>query len=147
MKTAKPQVLAVCAALALYVLAGASGAADLTVEVAHVEDPAGTVYVGLSNAAGDFPGKPWQGLSMRASERSADHVVRVVFHDLAAGQYAVSAFLDLDANGKLSTNLMGVPTEPYGFSRDAHGNFGPPAFLDAAFALPPEGLVVPVTLH
>jgi uncharacterized protein (DUF2141 family) len=43
--------------------------------------------------------------------------------------------------------MVGLPTEPYGFSRDAHGNFGPPSFQEAAFALPAEGSQVTIVLH
>ena len=39
---------------------------------------------------------------------------------------------DKNANGKLDSNIVGIPTEPYGASRDARGRMGPPAFEDAA---------------
>ena len=42
--------------------------------------------------------------------------------------------------GQLSSNMMGLPIEPYGLSRDARGNFGSPAFSDAALDVPEAGL-------
>ncbi len=60
-------------------------------------------------------------------------VVRIVLNDVAPGTYAIKAFHDVDRNGKLDTNLMGIPKEPYGFSNDAMGTFGPPSFEQAAF--------------
>jgi uncharacterized protein (DUF2141 family) len=60
-------------------------------------------------------------------------VVRIVLNDVAPGTYAIKAFHDVDRNGKLDTNLMGIPKEPYGFSNDAMGTFGPPSFEQASF--------------
>ena len=49
---------------------------------------------------------------------------------------AVAVFQDLDGNGRLSKNLLGIPVEPYGFSRNARGALGPPKFDSAAIVLP-----------
>jgi uncharacterized protein (DUF2141 family) len=46
---------------------------------------------------------------------------------------AMAVFQDIDGNGKLSKNQIGIPTEPYGFSNNARGVFGPPSFSQAAF--------------
>jgi len=49
------------------------------------------------------------------------------------GVWAVLVYQDENGNGELDRNLIGMPKEPYGFSRDARGRFGPPGFDDAAF--------------
>jgi len=48
--------------------------------------------------------------------------------NLKAGKYAVRYFHDENINGNLDTNLVGIPTEGYGFSNNVTGTFGPPAF-------------------
>lgn len=48
---------------------------------------------------------------------------------------AVSAYHDRNSNGKLDKNSFGIPTEPYGFSRDPKRGFGPPSFEQAAFEI------------
>jgi uncharacterized protein (DUF2141 family) len=48
------------------------------------------------------------------------------------GTWAVLAYQDENVNGELDTNFIGIPKEPYGFSRDARSKFGPPGFEDAA---------------
>ena len=53
----------------------------------------------------------------------------------APGRYAVRAFADENGNGKLDTNLLGMPTERYGFSNDAKGNRGAPDFEAAAIGV------------
>jgi uncharacterized protein (DUF2141 family) len=36
--------------------------------------------------------------------------------DLEAGKYGIAVFQDLNENGKLDKNFLGIPKEPYGFS-------------------------------
>ncbi|MGC4066312.1 MAG: DUF2141 domain-containing protein [Polyangiaceae bacterium] len=55
------------------------------------------------------------------------------FEGVRPGVYGISAYHDENANGKLDTNVLGMPTEDYGASRDARGTFGPPRFEDAKF--------------
>ena len=56
----------------------------------------------------------------------------LVLRDVPPGRYGVSVMHDRNANGKLDTNIVGIPTEPYGASGDARGRMGPPAFEEAA---------------
>lgn len=56
----------------------------------------------------------------------------VLVKDIPAGTWAVLAYQDENGNGELDRNFIGIPKEPYGFSRDARSKFGPPGFEDAA---------------
>lgn len=53
---------------------------------------------------------------------------------LPAGTYAVVVIHDQNNNGDLDMGMMG-PTEKYGFSNNAKGNFGPASFSQAAITL------------
>jgi len=48
--------------------------------------------------------------------------------NLTLGKYAVRYYHDENMNGKMETNLLGKPTEGYGFSNNVIGKFGPPPF-------------------
>lgn len=48
---------------------------------------------------------------------------------------AIAVYQDLDGNGVLTKNGLGIPTEPYGFSNNARGTFGPPKFDKAQFTV------------
>jgi uncharacterized protein (DUF2141 family) len=50
------------------------------------------------------------------------------FTSLNPGKYAVRYYHDENMNGKMETNLVGKPTEGYGFSNNVIGKFGPPPF-------------------
>lgn len=63
---------------------------------------------------------------------------------------AVSAYHDRNSNGKLDKNSFGIPTEPYGFSRDPKRGFGPPSFEQAAFEIdrnPTSETPIAIRLH
>ena len=60
---------------------------------------------------------------------------KIVIPGVPDGEYAVSIFQDLNDNGELDTSSIGFPREPYGFSNDARGTFGPPKFRKAKFSV------------
>ena len=53
--------------------------------------------------------------------------------DVPFGEYAIAGFQDLDGNGVLTGNFLGIPKEPIGFSGGAKVRFGPPKWNDAVF--------------
>lgn len=119
-------------ALLLTALTGLSAnAADLRIEVTFTADRHGTVLAALfeKDKAQGFPktGAVHRGHAIAQNGRAT-----LDFSGLPEGDYAVSVFLDENGNGQLDSNLFGLPTELYGFSRNARGSMGPPAFADAA---------------
>jgi uncharacterized protein (DUF2141 family) len=60
------------------------------------------------------------------------------------GRYAVAAFHDLNGNGKIDKNLLGVPTEPYAFSNNVRPSFRAPNWNESSFKWKPGS--TPVTL-
>lgn len=73
--------------------------------------------------------------------------VDVLFHDVPAGRMAVLAYHDENNNGRLDSNLLGIPTEGTAFSRDAKGRFGPPSFESSAVKIGSARTVVPLHLN
>ena len=54
-----------------------------------------------------------------------------VVRGLKAGPYAIKVFHDLNGNGKLDMNLVGIPTEPVAFSNNAKVNMRAPTWGEA----------------
>ncbi len=69
------------------------------------------------------------------------------FEGLAPGTYAVRLFHDVDADGKLGANVLGIPNEPYGFSNNAPARFGPASFEAASFTLGQDDVRQVIKLH
>ena len=119
-------------------------AADLTVTVVGVQSNDGQVRVALYDDAHQFPqGTIFAGQIVPAAKGT----VQVQFKNVAPGRYALSAFQDVNSNQRLDSNMMGMPTEPYGFSRDAHGDMGPPNFDAAVFTVGADKLALTIHLQ
>ena len=56
--------------------------------------------------------------------------------DQLPARFAVAAYQDHDGDGQLSRGPLGIPAEPYGFSRDARATLGRPSFGDAVVDRP-----------
>ncbi|AXA93584.1 DUF2141 domain-containing protein [Massilia sp. YMA4] len=82
-----------------------------------------------------------------ASVAATPGTTTVTVPNVPPGTWAVLAFQDENGNGKLDRNLLGIPSENYGFSRDAAGRFGPPTFEQAAIEVGEETVVAPIRLH
>ncbi|HEY9101779.1 DUF2141 domain-containing protein [Chitinimonas sp.] len=127
----------------LALAAGATQAADLTVSVSNLKSNDGHVLVGAYNRADTFLKQP----AFFARVKAEPGTVSATLHDLPAGDYAVSVYQDSNDNMKLDSNPIGMPIEPYGFSRDAAGSYGPPSFEQARISVPAEGSSISVTLR
>lgn len=57
----------------------------------------------------------------------------VTLTGLLPGDYAIKMFHDVDGDGALDTNMLGIPTEPAAFSNNAKGAMGPPWWDKAMF--------------
>lgn len=110
-------------------------AADLAVTVDVKGAADGTIMIALYDSADTFRKTPVTGQSQPAA--AGPNQFR--FADLKPGEYGIALYLDRNRNGKLDTNLVGMPTEPYAFSREPKGRFAPPSWDDVKFSLPAAG--------
>lgn len=58
--------------------------------------------------------------------------------DLKPGNYAFLVFQDENGNKQLDRNLLGIPTEPYGFSGKSGVIPGPPSFEKSLVPVKPQ---------
>jgi uncharacterized protein (DUF2141 family) len=131
------------------VLAGAAQAADaqtgsgsLSIELAGLQ-PQGTVMVQLFSSESGY--QSGEGVSAQSVEVNGN-TAQVEFANLAPGQYAFRMFHDVDGDGRMNTNPLGIPTEPFAFSNNARGSFGPARWADAVFTVNAGANVQQVTL-
>ncbi|WP_157974636.1 DUF2141 domain-containing protein [Lewinella sp. IMCC34183] len=58
-----------------------------------------------------------------------------------AGEYVLAAFQDLNDNGELDRNFLGVPTEPYGFAKIPPSKWRSPSFDEVATQVDGSGQI------
>lgn len=102
---------------------------DIVIQIENLESNQGKIYAALYNDEASFLKTYYQGKTADIK----DKVCTVVFDDVPKGVYAVSFFQDLNDNGKMDADAMGIPEEPYGCSNNAQGFMGPPSWEDAKF--------------
>lgn len=93
----------------------------------------GTVGCALFHAEAGFPDRADDARGQFVVATGATTTCR--WDDVPAGRYAVAAFLDTNANKENDRNFLGMPTEPWGVSKNARPSLRAPRFDEAAFDL------------
>lgn len=133
-KLARTLLCSAALALAPF-FAAAAHAAELIVEVQGVASSDGNILLAVFENGENFLKKPVAVGMAQASKGQTE--VRI--KDLPAGEYAISAFHDVNQNNKLDKNAVGMPIEDFAFSNNAIGDMGPPSFAAAAVKHPASG--------
>ena len=105
----------------------AQGKVEVTVK--NIQELKGTIRMAVYSGEDNFMQKELTSKDVKVTGKE----VIVVFENVKAGEYAISTYHDVDNNKELNTGFMGIPKEPYGFSNDARGTFGPPTYEKAKF--------------
>jgi uncharacterized protein (DUF2141 family) len=117
------------------------------VKVLNIRNSAGTVACALFESPVGFPIEVLRSATNVMVIKIRKAQARCDFEDIPPGTYAIAVIHDEDMNGKLETNLLGIPTEGYGFSNDAKSLVGVPSFSDASFLYDGRNLDLTMSLH
>ena len=114
-----------------------AGAADISLTLQGVRSDQGQVKLMLFEREEGFrkEDKARQVLVLPAVKGDS----KATFLGLPPGRYAVVAYHDENADGKLNLRFGMFPKEGYGLSNNLKPS-GPPKFKDAAFELPSGGM-------
>jgi uncharacterized protein (DUF2141 family) len=106
---------------------------QLTIEIKNIPSTKGNLFIGLYQPKNEFPvfGKQYIGKVVPITGKTMTYT----FKDLPQGEYALAIYHDENKNSKLDKNMLGVPTEYYGFSNNARRTFSAPSFEEASFDL------------
>lgn len=133
-------LIAAGAAIALPAFAFAT---SLTLTVEGIESPTGTLMVGVYSADTYNGGDAVNGATISVDAEAET----VTIDGLAPGEYGIKIFHDVDDDGQMDTNPFGMPTEPYAFSNNAKGRFGPATWDDAKFTVSEDGASQTIALN
>ncbi len=116
------------------ITAGASAAQHtLRMKIKGVETTEGKVSAALYTDQNSF--LKFDKVFKAVSAKAEKGVTTLVVEDIPDGNYAIAVFHDKNGNGKLDTNMFGIPKEPVAFSNAKMKTFGPPKFSECAFAI------------
>ena len=114
--------------------ATAATGTTLTIRIENVL-PGGVLRLGLYDEA-RYPDNNSTPIAS-ADTNAVEGETIITIHGVPPGVYAIQTFQDLNANGKMDTSWIGVPLEPFGFSRDAVPFLSKPSFDEVKFNLMP----------
>ncbi len=112
----------------------------VTVSVSNVSGDTGQLVLSVYDSKKSWLKKPVHEATLPVAK---DAVFEV---ELPAGDYAFQLYHDVDDNGKMKTNFIGIPKEPTAVSNEAKGRFGPPKFKDAAITVADEPVEIELKL-
>ena len=124
-----------------------SSCLGIHVTVLNIRNSNGTVACALFESPDGFPKEFLRSATNVMVIKIRKAQARCDFEDIPAGTYAIAVIHDENMNGELDTNMFGIPTEGYGFSRDAKALFGVPSFSAASFLYDGKNVDLTMSLH
>jgi uncharacterized protein (DUF2141 family) len=109
--------------------------ADLTITIGNVLPDGGVIRLGVYDRA-RYPDDNSTPVAAANVPAVADQTT-VTLHNLPPGTYAIETYQDVNSNNQMDTSWLGLPQEPFGFSRDAVPFLSKPSFDDVKFTLAP----------
>lgn len=113
---------------------------NLKVIITNFENDDGFLMIALNNSKDSFLSDevPFRSFKVKI----IDKIAECSFENIPFGEYGINSFHDENDNNKLDKNIMGIPTESYGFSNNGRGMFGPPDYDDVKFAVNKEQITI-----
>ena len=95
----------------------------VSVSITNIKTADGTIIMSIHDSDKSFSKRiPLETLKLSSEVPSV-----LCTLNLAPGEYALCVYHDINSNGELDTNLVGIPKEPFGFSnydgKSVPGNF------------------------
>ncbi len=105
----------------------------LTITVSDIRVSEGRLLVQVANSEQRFEFLEESAASPVAITQPAEAGEMTFEVTLPPGTYAARVLHDVNGNGQMDRNFIGMPKEPWAFSNNALGNRGPAKWQDATF--------------
>lgn len=117
---------------------------QITLSVSNITSAEGMIWIGIYDAQENFLIK--EKAIIKGYRVNHPGKMDIVLTNLPNGTYAIAVFHDINNNGHLDQNLLGVPTEPFAFTKKPPSKFRLPTFHEVSHILHPETGTINVTL-
>lgn len=103
----------------------------LVLTFTNIKEAKGQLMVALNDTKGEMV----EGYVVPVTKTGT---VTYTIKNIKPGDYTLAVFHDINKDEILNTNMVGIPKEPYAFSNNARGTFGPPSLTDQTFTVDGE---------
>ena len=139
--------IAVLVLTSLPAFAAESSCAGIHVKILNIRNSTGTVDCALFDSPDGFPEDALRSAKYVMVLKILESQATCDFEGISEGRYALAVIHDENMNGKLDTNIFGIPTEGYGFSNGAKALLHAPSFSAASFLYTGGSLDLTIRLH
>jgi uncharacterized protein (DUF2141 family) len=128
--------------LPFFFLPSTTKTSDVKLRIEGLQKTKGEIRIAIFNSKANYTKEPFALAVVPVTSK----VVEWRLPELLYGEYAIAVYHDENTNAKLDTNLVGAPVEPYGFSNNARGLFGPPSWESARIEVNESMLTISILL-
>lgn len=114
-------------------LLSSSKKGSLIVDVKNIENTGGVLHIAIYDKSNFL--QEGKELIKTTEPVQTKQNVRIAIPDLPFGTYAIAIYHDVNNNGKLDKNYLGIPAEPYAFSNNPKAKWRSPTFEEAQIEL------------
>ncbi|HPM11209.1 MAG TPA: DUF2141 domain-containing protein [Paludibacter sp.] len=109
-------------------------AQTVEVRIINVRTDVGQIYVGVFDSQEAFKKEDgfYRQKIIKSEIEDGNYSITI---KLSPGTYGISVLDDVNMDGKMNYNLIGIPTEGYGFSGFKHRGLKRPVFDDFSFTI------------
>ena len=104
----------------------------MQLQITNISEQKGCIRLAIFDSADHFEAETAP-IFTKVIELESAADISVDIPSLGEGEYAVAAYHDVNNNGKLDKNGLGIPQEPYAFSNNASAKWKAPTFQEVAF--------------
>ena len=123
-----------------------NGETTIGIRIAGAPNDNGTIKVAIHGNVDSFQSENQAFISQSLPLKNGE-AVWLLQVDQLPDQFVVAAYHDENNDQELTMNRFGIPSERFGFSREARGIAGPPQFQDAVIERPAPGSLIYVFLR
>lgn len=105
----------------------------LRVTVTNIKKIKGSIMVGVFNNQNGFLEK--SSAIKNVSQKVTDNSLTIILNNIKKGDYSLAIYHDVNSDNKCNKNFLGIPVEPYGFSKNHKPVLSKPTFDDCKIDL------------
>ncbi len=124
--------------------AKATSRTPLILTIMNLESSTAPIVVGVYGTKNKFPDPKDQFKEYQFKPRGKKLVAKIT--NLKFGEYAMAIYQDENGNGKIDKNILGIPTECYGFSNNYKPMIKAPRFDNCEFEYSAKANTVSINL-
>lgn len=116
----------------------------LHLKIENIQDASGRLWIGIYDSEENFLIK--EKAILKGVEVDHTGTLKVDIDHVKFGTIAVAIMHDVNGNGEMDRNWLGIPTEPYAFSRKPRSKWRLPRFREVVVDFEPQNNKLSVAL-